>query len=96
MNRRTSDATPLRVLVTGYGVMTAGIVSNLPDRPGTEVALVSRHLDAAPDPRVELVDEPTLHLQPCDVVLGCFESDEASEAFWTADATRRMLTSSRS
>jgi 3-hydroxyisobutyrate dehydrogenase len=78
----------MRVLVSGYGVMTSGLVPHLARLPDTSVALLSRHQLTSPCPGVEVVTVEDVIAAPADVVLGCFESDERSRAFWTTPQVR--------
>ncbi|MCX5256832.1 NAD-binding protein [Streptomyces canus] len=80
-----------RVLVSGYGVMTRGILPHIASAPDTSVALLSRHQTVPPCPGVTvtaLEDAPALRPH---VILGCFENDERSQDFWTSPAIRRSV-----
>ena len=76
----------VRVLVSGYGVMTEGLLPHLTRVEGWTVDLVSRHLTASPQPGVRLVALDDLVQTPPDLVLGCFESDARSREWWTSPA----------
>jgi 3-hydroxyisobutyrate dehydrogenase len=96
-NRTSVGGQPggIRVLVGGFGVMTRGVIPHLLDHPTMKVTLTSRHLTSTPDARLELVRRADLRERQFDVVLGCFESDDASQQFWTSPDLAPVLRDGR-
>ncbi|MGW2680897.1 NAD(P)-binding domain-containing protein [Streptomyces sp. NPDC001436] len=89
------DAGPAtRILVAGYGVMTAGIIPHLTGLPRTHVTIASRHLEK-PVPGTTLLHPGAVASARPDVVLGCFADDDTSRSFWTHPQTRAAITTRR-
>ncbi|GGT56020.1 hypothetical protein GCM10010207_65100 [Streptomyces atratus] len=81
----------IRVLVSGYGVLTRGILPYLAARSGLSVGLMSRHQVEPPFSGVEAVGAKSVQDFRPDVILGCFESDRRSRVFWTDSRIRRAI-----
>ncbi|MFD4135261.1 NAD(P)-binding domain-containing protein [Streptomyces goshikiensis] len=82
-----------RILVAGYGVMTAGIIPHLVNLPHTRVTIASKHLAAAPLPGTTLMRPHDVARAEPDVIIGCFADDPDSQAFWTSAHTTDSLAS---
>ncbi|GAB2699699.1 NAD(P)-binding domain-containing protein [Kitasatospora kifunensis] len=83
------------IVVAGYGVMTAGILPHLAALPDTRVTLTSRHLTKAPDATIPLIAPAAIVAQHPDVILGCFEDDARSHAFWSHEHVVAAVTEHR-
>ncbi|MET9895152.1 NAD-binding protein [Streptomyces sp. NPDC006465] len=68
--------------MSGYGVMTRGVIPHLARQDDISVALLSRHLSEPPCEGVELTTLDAMVSTPPDVIIGCFETDERSREFW--------------
>lgn len=83
-----------RILVAGYGVMTAGIIPHLTSLPGAHVSIASRHL-TAPVPGTTLIGPDDAASARPDVVIGCFADDDTSRSFWNRPHARAAITARR-
>lgn len=81
----------MKVLVSGYGVMTRHLLPHLLADTGLEVVIHSRHLTASPGGAVTLVDLATIPRTIATVILGCFESDERSREFWQSPEVVELI-----
>ncbi|MGF1427094.1 NAD(P)-binding domain-containing protein [Kitasatospora sp. LaBMicrA B282] len=79
--RAPSPATT--IVVAGYGAMTSGILPHLTAMPDTRVHLTSRHLSESPHEAVTLITSAAITDAAPNVLIGCFEDDEHSCAFWS-------------
>ncbi|MFJ6780861.1 NAD(P)-binding domain-containing protein [Streptomyces yangpuensis] len=81
----------IHVLVSGYGVMTRGIIPHLARQPGITVSLLSRHQTTPPCPGVATVAPDNVSTVSPDVIIGCFEDEERSHEFWTNPQLQRLI-----
>ncbi|MER6379869.1 NAD(P)-binding domain-containing protein [Streptomyces sp. NPDC001127] len=79
------------VLVSGYGVMTRGIIPHLVQSADISLALLSRHQTVPPIAGVKSVSWEYVCDSPPDVILGCFESDERSKEFWNSPQVKHAV-----
>lgn len=75
-------------MVSGYGVMTRGVLAHLGRHDGMSVGLLSRHQRTTPCAGVECLAIEDLPEFSPDVILGCFEGDERSREFWGSSRVR--------
>ncbi|WP_280246030.1 NAD(P)-binding domain-containing protein [Nocardia abscessus] len=85
----------MRVLISGYGIISAGIVHNLLKAHDAEICIVSRHLDSYSDSRVRILDAVAHVSGSPEVVVGCFESVETAENFWYSAAMTSIIENDR-
>ncbi|MEU6932899.1 NAD(P)-binding domain-containing protein [Streptomyces sp. NPDC046374] len=84
-----------RIVVAGYGTITAAIIPHLLSLPGAAVGIVSRHLAASPQERAELLRPAELGPFAPDVLIGCFASDDDARSFWEHDQIEAAISTRR-